>query len=308
NAACARIEEIEATFGELKLTVKLEVAQAYVEVLSAQRRLEVVRAEVEALESHVRDVANMVRAQVAARNDLLASEVSLADARQRVIQAENLLSTAKIRLNRLLGRPWDSEVVLAELPAPTLPDDLEACLQTAYSRRPILRQFDAQSRALAYRAEAERAALRPQFDVTGGYTYVDNPYLDPNGLWSLGFKMEWTPYDGGVRRARAMGYCREAEALRRTREYVRREIEIEVRSRWLAVKEALARFSVAQQALDRAQENLRIAVHRFSVGAGTNTEVLDAVRLLTETNHNYYAAVYDAALRRLRLDRAMGIL
>ncbi|GAB6166495.1 TolC family protein [Thermostilla marina] len=308
QAACARIEEVEASLGELRLTVKLEVAEAYVAVLLSQRRLEVARAEVDSLESHVRDVANMVQAQLVARNDLLASEVSLADARQRLIEAENAVSTAKIRLNRLLGRSWDAKVVLAELPAPTLPGDLDACLQTAYSRRPILRQFEARSRALESRAEAERAALRPQFDVVGGFTYFDNPYLDPNGLWALGFKMEWAPYDGGVRRARASGLTREAAALARTREFVRREIEVEVRSRWLAVKEALARFSVAQQALDRAQENVRIASRRFAVGAGTNTEVLDAVRLLTEANRNYYAAVYDAALRRLRLDRAIGIL
>ena len=47
---------------------------------------------------------------------------------------------------------------------------------------------------------------------------------------------------------------------------------------------------------------------RYEYGTGTNTEVLDAVILRTETDRNHYNATYDAVLAVLRLRRAVGDL
>ncbi len=100
QAGAARAEEFTAA-----LDLKLEVTQAYLNVLRADKLLYLAHTSVTSLQAHERDVSNLFKEGVAKRSDLLASQVSLARAQQRVIQAGNELEVAKAVYNRLLGRP-----------------------------------------------------------------------------------------------------------------------------------------------------------------------------------------------------------
>lgn len=308
RAAESEVDATSAAWERTILDVKLETAEAYVAVLRAEHLLDVARADVRSLAAHAEDVERMLQQELAARNDWLAARVALADAQQQELVASNTLDVAQATYNRLLSRALDAPVELNELRLPEYPQDLAACVQTAHAQRPELRQLAAQIRGLEHRKEAEESVLRPQFDVSGGFTYLDNSYVDPNGIWSLSFGMEWTPYDGGTARARSNATHHRAVALARQRDHLRSGIALEVRRAWLDTREAQARIGVAEAAVHQGEENLRVARRRFAEGLGTNTEVLDAVRLLSRANHNYYTARYDAILARLRLDRAMGTL
>src|SRR6185295_3888125 len=88
---------------------------AYLNVLRVEKLLLLARSDVTSLGAHVRDVQNLFREGVAKRTDLLASQVSLARAQQRVIQAGNELETARAAYNRLLGRPLTRETPLEEM-------------------------------------------------------------------------------------------------------------------------------------------------------------------------------------------------
>jgi outer membrane protein len=50
---------------------------------------------------------------------------------------------------------------------------------------------------------------------------------------------------------------------------------------------------VVKDALQQAEENLRINKTRYQEGVGTATEVLDAVTLLTVAETNHCRALYD---------------
>ena len=62
--------------------VKLAVADAYVNVLRARKALEVADSNVKTLESLVSDIGAMFERELVPKNDLLAVQVALADARQ----------------------------------------------------------------------------------------------------------------------------------------------------------------------------------------------------------------------------------
>src|SRR5690606_40934143 len=70
------------------------------------------------LAAHLREVEDMYRGGSVPRNDFLAASVSLADAEQRRLQAENALDVARAAYNRALGRalvePFDLD---ADLPS-----------------------------------------------------------------------------------------------------------------------------------------------------------------------------------------------
>ena len=110
QAGAARAEEFTAA-----MDLKLEVTQAYLNVLRAEKILVLARSNVSSLQAHERDVRNLFREGVAKRTDLLSSQVSLARARQRVIQASNERDVARAAYNRLLGRPLTAPTALEEM-------------------------------------------------------------------------------------------------------------------------------------------------------------------------------------------------
>jgi len=175
------------------LDVKLDMATAYTLVLYARRGTEVADMNVTSLESHERDVKRMLDQELVARNTLLAAQVSLANARQKAFQAANNLDAAKATYNRLLCRTLDAPVELEELQVPPLSGDLQPLTEMAMNTRPELAELAAQASALQSKAASVRAENLPQVGVGGGYTYLENRSLDPEGLWSLTFGMAWTP-------------------------------------------------------------------------------------------------------------------
>ncbi|WP_168222297.1 TolC family protein [Aquisphaera giovannonii] len=110
QATAARAEETTAA-----QDLKLDVAQAYLNILRVEKLLLLAQTNVTSLESHQRDVSNLFREGVARRTDLLSSQVSLARARQRVIQATNDRDVARASYNRLLGRPLTDPASLQEM-------------------------------------------------------------------------------------------------------------------------------------------------------------------------------------------------
>ncbi len=77
--------------------VKLAVADAYVGVLRARRALEVADSNVKSLESLVSDIGAMFERELVPKNDLLAVQVALADARQGRLRAANAAEIALAR-------------------------------------------------------------------------------------------------------------------------------------------------------------------------------------------------------------------
>ena len=74
--------------------VKLAVADAYVDVLRARKALEVADSNVQTLESLVSDIGAMFERELVPKNDLLAVQVALADARQGRLRAANAAELA----------------------------------------------------------------------------------------------------------------------------------------------------------------------------------------------------------------------
>ncbi len=101
---------------------------------------------------------------------------------------------------------------------------------------------------------------------------------------------------------------RTTASLGKSIEDLRSRIALEVLTQWNSWQEASARLSVAGQALEQSEENLRVSQLRFAGGLGVATEVLDAQSLRTQAASDYHNAGYDLWLAQIRLRYAAGIL
>jgi outer membrane protein len=284
------------------------VAGEYVAVLRAQREVEVAESSLRSLQAHAYDVDMLFDHGQVPRNDLLAAQVALSDASQRMIQAANLLDTSRATYNRRLGRPLTAEVHLAELPEEVEARDVEILTARALRARPELARLTRQIETLRHQAGSLRAQGGPQVELMGQYAFQENRFQTPEGITSVGVGLHWNLFDAGRSCHEARAASAQAEALARLRADAESTIRLEVRRAWLDIQETERRVAVTREALQQAEENLRVARERYAAGAGTNTEVLDAETLRTRTYQNHYNATYEVALARLRLRHATGQL
>jgi outer membrane protein TolC len=290
--------------------LKLAVADAYVGVLRARKALAVAESNVASLESLASDVRQMFDRELVPKNDLLAVQVALADAKQGRLGAANAAEVALAAYNRRLGEPMERPVDLVEaLPeAAGLPDDLPSLTQTALKQRTELAALDEQAKAYGQMAKTERARVLPQLAVMGGYNYLENQFLNDDQFLSAGIGVQWALFDGGQARKRAASLDHTRRATEQQREDAATLVELQVRQAWLDAGAARERAKVAAEAVDQAEENLRIARERYGAGLGTQTQLLEAETLRIRALTNRDNANLDTGLARLRLARAVGSL
>ena len=282
--------------------VKMKVAERYVNVLQAQRALELAELHERTLQAHAADVEKLFKKGFVVKTDRLAAEVWVKNARQDVIRARNALSLAKSAYNREIGRPLDAEARLEE---PALPEVLQGgeatLVERAVRKNAAIEGIRHADAALAAQAKAEKGAYLPQVALAGGWMRQDDPYLARDRGWMVGVTMKWNILDGGVRAANVTEIGKKRAALEHQKAEAGSLVELAVRQCLLNVNEADERLGVAQSALAQADENLRAVRERYRHGLVSHTEVLDAETLRLSSDMNAMYAHYDAVLAGLRL-------
>ncbi len=307
-AGNARVKSLSLQAENAAMGLKMQVAEQYVRVLRAQREVEVVESTVRRLESHLRDVEALFEHAQVPRNDVLAAQVALANARQGAIQAGNRLDAHRAGYNRLLGRALDAPVLIAELPVDSDAQNLETLTSRALQSRPEMAALAAEAHALQHEACSLRARNGPQVGVRGEYLFEENRFRSPEGIAAAGVAVRWNLFDGGRSCHEAAAVTEQAESVLRVRADEQSRIALEVRQAWLDVEETRRRLAITPQAIGQAEENLRVARQRYKSGLAINTEVLDAEKLLIEARRNHDNAGYDAVLANVRLRYATGDL
>ena len=291
--------------------LRLEVAQAYVAVLRAERALTAATAAVASLQGHHDDVTALVSRDLVPMSDLLAAKVSLAHAQQEHLAAEHAVALARANYNRLLGEPQERVVELAlSLPAAAVAADtpLAELVAAALRGRSELQALNARSEQLQSAANAESRKRLPQVVLSGGWQHMGSQLLDRQDYAQVGIGVQWQLFDAGATRQRAAALRLAATANSQRAEDTRGGVEWQVRSTWSGVREAAARQHLATAALAQATENERQSRELYGAGLANNTQVLDALRLRTSAQVDYDSAEFDLALSRYQLAHAVGTL
>jgi outer membrane protein TolC len=312
------------------LDLKLTVAEAYVSVLRARRSLEVAQSNVTTLASFARDTTNRRVQGLAIRSDELAAEVSLANAQLSEIQARNALETAWATYNRYLCRPLGTVVELEELEAvPANADwsdlarrairanaefsalsepEVSAMTDQAFRIRPELAGLTAEARALDAQAESTLSNIRPQVNASGGFVFVGAQTSAPQGIGVAMVSLNWNLTDSGASRRRAAGIRERERATLKQRADLAADVALQVRTRWLDLRQARLSVPVARFAVVQAEENIKVVTDRYRQQLSTYTEVLDAETRRVQSLNRFYNALYDESLALFRLRRAVGDL
>ena len=274
----------------------IDFVLVYLDLLEAENLLKVSEKEVERLESHLRDAKSLYEEGVITKNDLLQAEVKISDAKQRLLAVRNLRAVTASRLNSILVRPLTADMQVEEIreASPRFVEmDREKAWEIAEQQRPEVKIVEETLKALELERTAKKAEYYPKFFLKGGYDYTENRYQVHEGNWALTLGMGINLFQGGATRAELMKIDSQRLKLIEEKNRLMDDIRLEVERYLLDLKTARERVDVTKDAAQQAEENLRINRVKYEEGAGTATDVLDAVTLLTVAETNNYKSVYD---------------
>ncbi len=266
---------------------------AYLDLLEADKLLQVAKEEVQSYEAHKKDTEAMYSAGVVTKNEVLQADVTLADSRQRLVSAENLRSIRASKINSLLLKPLNDEVQVEEVSAaPATGITLEQAWSTAEAESSDLKDLDAKIASREENLRAVRAEYLPTVYLSGGYEYSENRYMVHQDNWTLIAGVNVNLSSGGATSSRVDMALSEVRSLKLTHDKLLDGIRLEVKSAYLDLQSSSQKIEVAKTAVSQAEENLRLQRLRYREGVGTATDVLDAVTLLTTSESNTWKALY----------------
>ncbi|HEY7586438.1 MAG TPA: TolC family protein, partial [Candidatus Deferrimicrobiaceae bacterium] len=171
-----------------------------------------------------------------------------------------------------------------------------------------LRAQDAVVREGEAAVSAARTEFAPTFFGQGGYSYETNDFNPNKSVFSILLGGKVNLFSGFADDASLRQALRTVERRKDVLGKLQDEIALDVKAAHLFVAEAEKRKAVAEVAVARAEENLRIQNDRYMEGLAISTEVLDAQTLLTRAKVDRQNAAYDLFEARYRLLAARGEL
>jgi outer membrane protein len=304
----AKIQK-ETTIHELVLDVK----DAYFGILKAEKLEKVAAQAVEQLEAHLRVAQAFYDEGIIAKNELLQTEVQMAQARQDLIKARNYVELAKSLFNKLLRRGLDSEVAIEDiLDYRAIELTFAQCLDRAERYRTEVKEISLNILSAEKGVELSKSNYYPTLALVGNYNREgDEPLLGSEAdedadIWTLLVKAEWTFWEWGkTRHDVSASKAKVAKAKYLLRE-LKDSIQLQVKEAYLNLREAEKNIQVARTAVIQAEENFRMNEERYKQQVATSTDVLDAQTLLTQARSNYFNALSEHNIAWARLERAMG--
>jgi outer membrane protein TolC len=308
RAAKATARASQYSLDDARDLVTLAVGGAYLQVLSAQARLDAAQAQLDTANAVFHQSSEQHATGVLGRLNVDQSQVQTLTQQQQIITLRNDLAKQKINLARLTGLPPNPDYQLTDSfpfsPAPveSVADALARAEQQRSDLKAAQSQVDAARKALA----AARAEHLPSLSLSGYYEAIGSNPAVSHGAFNVVGTLNVPIWQGGkisadVAQAQAVLAQRQAEL-----EDTRGQIEAEIREALLDLEAAAGQVEVARKNLQVAQETLEMARARMEAGVINTVEVVQAEQTVSTAQLDVINSIFAHNLAKLTLARDMG--
>lgn len=328
----SRLDEEEA-----RSLVTVGVQRAYLDVLFANRFVELQTDNVSLAASRVSQVEQLQQAGRSARYDVLRARVEHANLEPLLIQARNDRDLALLELKRLLNIPMERELQLTTIIDPAGVQAMLTSMSdtTVAPDRASIRSAEFEAHARRTGITIARGEFLPTATITFNTGYqafpprgsgfpdrfgeAANQYCAQgapstqqcqNGGWFSDRTINATisfPIFDGLRAKSNFDLARAQARLADVRLKQERErVAVEVARARAELDRARSLFNARQQTSAEAQEAFQLASLRFNRGLSTQLEVSDAQVALLTAQSVEARATYDLYLASAELARALG--
>jgi outer membrane protein len=293
-AATAEVLAANFAFNDTHRSVIYQVEQAYYQLLNASGQEEAARASLSNAQAVQQSAEERLKNGLATLPDVLEARSATAQAEYEL---QSVLGTEQIAAGNLatvLGTFATTTIhvqPLNELPIPQSVDEsVDGVIDRALAQRPDLMQQVAGVRSANARVKEARAAYHPSLSVAASPTAQSLYGMQQQFPWGhtagltgeLGFKLDWTVFDGGARKSRlaqAEANVHQAEAQVNV---TRNQIADEVWAAYSNLNTALRQRQAATALLEASSRSYDAALESYKYGLRNLLDVTAAQRTLSQ--------------------------
>jgi outer membrane protein len=299
-----------AAVGSLAITrqdLAFRVRTAYYLLLSTGKQVLATRETVRARQEIYRQAQEFFNAGIRSKVDVTRAEATLYAAATALIRAENNLEIARLELANAIGisslegrEPVEPPVAIVTVP------EQGRVQQAAIANRPELQRLDALNLAASANLKTARSGYLPVLSGTASVGYADRDFPPRGNVWAVGLNLTMPLFSGFSTVEQEKEALSSLRAVAARRMDLKLQLEKDVASAWLGVREAKARMTSTEKEVAASGENQTLAMGRYHEGVGNIIEVTDAQTQALDAETAHIQAAYDYYTALARLDRAMG--
>lgn len=292
----------------------IDVATAYYGILRDQMLSEVNKRALERAKILLQAAEAKLKVGMASKMDVFRAELQVLTAENGTIDSAESLQNTRQRFNLLLGTDLESNFVLSStLDYTPITPDKDQLIQQALDNR--LEIQDAQENVIdaERRLKIARQNLYPPLDVSIRYTLsgegdaFDQSLEMDDSFWGIGLNSSFN-LDLARDRATYQQAQLTLDGTIRAIESTQQDIFLEVLQTITRVQQAQARVHLQEQSVFQAEKQLELSELRYKKGLSDNLDVIDAEEAHNKAKTNYYSAIVQHLIAKMRLKQVTGTL
>jgi len=307
EAALLNLQQSELEEQRVRDDTVLDVQRAFYALQEAEGLYSVARENLKSQESHLQQSQHNFEVGIFPKFEVIRSDVSLAEAKQRLITVGNAVELAKASLKNLLAMNMETPIeIQKEESLPPFDLAIEAAQQRALLKRPEVAQMDIALKLGQKAIELARSGQTPSLVLAGNFDLKNQTLMSTPTSWLGALVFSTSLWDGGLTRAKVSEAREGLRQIQFQADDLKRNISLNVKQAYLYVQESLQKMEVARKTVEQATEAYGIASVRYEAALSTNLELQDAQLALNSAKNVLISAQCTYLLAKAYLDRAMG--
>ena len=290
--------------------VKFQTTKAYYNVLLCREMIIINEEAVTILEEYLKKANAQFELGRAARSDILASTVQLANAKKNLRTAQGNYDKSMAELNNIMGLPVQTQLAIHDQLHYSKYDlNIDDCIAYALENRPDYAAANYEVKQAKAEVGVAKSDFLPQINAEANRTNAGDGMFktDHERSWSAGIMAKWNIFDNGITNARVREKVAELHKAEDIANEISDKIKLEVHSIYIDLLAEEDNIKIISTAVSQAEEECTLAQVRYVEGIGTNLSVMNAQEKLAEARTSYYTSLFKYSTAKAALDKAMGI-
>lgn len=293
-----------------KLTVQttiVNVMQTYYEILRQKKSVDFLKTVIKYYDERLQLTQQRWEIGRGSKLDYLQSKTDLTAQQATLVQTENLLKNAKVRLNNLLNRTAIEEFDVVELAASPLNYELAALVTKAKesNQEMLLLQKSMEISLLNERVAESFKLPRIALNSSLGYSLSKNTaglfLLNQNAGLNAGVTASWNIFNGQQTRKDIETAKLNTKIVETEKANLLQRIETDIVAAYNQYQTDKALLKIEEENKALAEENLTISLDKFKLGASTILELNEAQRRFDTSLNRLVNAEYNVKVSELEM-------
>lgn len=291
--------------------VLLNIINACINLYKAHQAIELVKENLLQSQQRVKDLSNLEKNGLLARNDLLKAELQSSNTELALLDAETNYKMACVNMNILMGLPEQTILVPDRngLALPASIKTLDEYEQEALKNRKDIGAIASRKKAAGISIKSIKAEKYPSISLTGGYIAADIPkFLTVYNAVNVGLGFKYNIASLWKNKSKVNEAEARLKQIEAGEQGLNDNIRLQINQAYNSYLVSVKKIEVYEKSVIQATENYRITKNKYDNALANTTELLDADVALLQAKLSVTNAKADSFLAYNRLLQTAGIL